>query len=61
MDYFEESKKNLKILLFLHLILIMVKNLIIVWVLGVVSFFVLWALLTKITQCISKKKNKTKE
>ena len=34
----------------------MVKNLIIVWVLGVVAFFVLWALLAKAIQYISNKR-----
>ena len=36
----------------------MVKNLIIVWVLGVVAFFVLWALLAKVVQRISKGKER---
>ena len=34
----------------------MVTELIIVWVLGVVAFFVLWALLAKVVQRISKRK-----
>lgn len=34
----------------------MVKNLIIVWILGVVAFFVLWALLAKVIQRISERK-----
>lgn len=36
----------------------MVKNLIIVWVLGVVAFFALWALLAKVIQRISERKRK---
>ena len=35
----------------------MVRNLIIVWVLGVVAFFVLWALLAKVIQRISERKH----
>lgn len=34
----------------------MVTELVIVWVLGVVSFFVLWAILLKVVQRITKKK-----
>ncbi len=34
----------------------MVTELIIVWVLGVVAFFVLWAILLKVIQRITKKK-----
>ncbi len=59
---------------FLHLILIcradfvplhpnlnkMVTELLIVWIFGVVSFFVLWAILAKIIKHISDKKNKSK-
>ena len=57
---------------FLHLILIMrrqfrtfapakrskmVTELLIVWALGVVAFFVLWALLAKVVQRITRKRN----
>ena len=38
----------------------MVTELIIVWALGVVAFFVLWALLAKVIKRISEKKNKSK-
>jgi len=38
----------------------MVTELIIVWVIGVVAFFVLWAILAKIIKHISDKKNKSK-
>ena len=58
---------------FLHLILIcradfvplhpnlskMVTELLVVWIVGVVAFFVLWAILAKIIKRISDKKNKT--
>ncbi len=58
---------------FLHLILIcrsdfvplhpnlskMVTELLVMWVVGVVAFFVLWAILAKIIKRISDKKNKT--
>ena len=36
----------------------MVTNLLIVWFLGVVAFFVLWALLAKVVRRISEKKQK---
>ena len=36
----------------------MVTELIIVWVIGVVAFFVLWAILAKIMHRISEKKRK---
>jgi len=39
----------------------MVTELIIVWVLGVVSFFVLWAVLLKVIQRVSKRKRKKEE
>ncbi len=59
---------------FLHLILIcradfvplhqilnkMVTELLVVWIVGVVAFFVLWAILAKIIKRISDKKNKSK-
>ena len=35
----------------------MVTQLIIVWVLGVVAFFVLWAILLKVIKWISEKRN----
>lgn len=58
---------------FLHLILIcrgdfvplhpnlskMVTELLVVWIVGVVAFFVLWAILAKIIKRIIDKKNKT--
>ena len=58
---------------FLHLILIcrgdfvplhpnlskMVTELLVMWIVGVVAFFVLWAILAKIIKHISDKKNKT--
>lgn len=58
---------------FLHLILIcrgdfvplhpnlskMVTELLVMWIVGVVAFFVLWAILAKIIKRISDKKNKT--
>jgi len=34
----------------------MVTELLIVWAIGVVAFFVLWAILTKVVQRISRKK-----
>ncbi len=37
----------------------MVIELIIVWILGVVTFFVLWAVLLKVIKRISDKKNKS--
>lgn len=37
----------------------MVTELIIVWVIGVVSFFVLWAILAKVIHKISERKNDT--
>ena len=37
----------------------MVVKLLIVWILAVVAFFVLWALLAKVVKQISDKKNKT--
>ena len=39
----------------------MVAKLVFVWFLGVVAFFVLWALLAKVIRHISEKKNQTKE
>lgn len=39
----------------------MVTELIIVWVIGVVAFFVLWAILTKIMHKISEKKRKEED
>lgn len=39
----------------------MVKSLILVWVVGVVAFFALWAILAKVVKRISEKKNQTKE
>ena len=38
----------------------MVKSLILVWVVGVIAFFVLWALLASIVKRVSEKKNKNK-
>jgi len=38
----------------------MVTQLIIVWALGVVAFFALWAILAKVIKHISEKKNKSK-
>ena len=38
----------------------MVKSLILVWVVGVIAFFVLWALLATIVKRVSEKKNKNK-
>ena len=37
----------------------MVTELLVVWIVGVVAFFVLWAILAKIIKRISDKKNKT--
>jgi hypothetical protein len=36
----------------------MVRSLVLVWVVGVIAFFVLWALLASIIKRISEKKNK---
>ena len=38
----------------------MVTELLVVWIAGVVAFFVLWAILAKIIKRISDKKNKSK-
>ena len=38
----------------------MVTELLIVWIVGVVSFFVLWAILAKIIKHISDRKSKSK-
>lgn len=37
----------------------MVTELLVVWIVGVVAFFVLWAVLTKVIKRISEKKQKT--
>lgn len=37
----------------------MVTELIVVWILGVVSFFLLWAILLKLIKRISERKNDT--
>ena len=37
----------------------MVTELLVVWIVGVVAFFVLWAILTKVIKRISERKNKT--
>ena len=37
----------------------MVVKLIVVWILAVVAFFALWAILAKVVKRISEKKNKT--
>ena len=37
----------------------MVTELIVVWIVGVVSFFVLWAILLKVIKRISERKNHT--
>ncbi|MBQ4399188.1 MAG: hypothetical protein II829_06350 [Bacteroidales bacterium] len=37
----------------------MVTELLVMWIVGVVAFFVLWAILAKIIKHISDKKNKT--
>ena len=39
----------------------MVTELLVIWVVGVVSFFVLWAVLLKVIKRISEKKEKQKE
>lgn len=39
----------------------MVTQLIIVWIIGVVAFFTLWALLLKVIKWISEKKGQTKD
>ena len=39
----------------------MVTELLIVWIVGVVAFFVLWAILLKVIKRISEKKSQTKE
>ena len=60
---------------FLHLILIcradfvplrpnlskMVTELLVVWIVGVVAFFVLWAILLKVIKRISERKNKKED
>ena len=38
----------------------MVTELLVIWVVGVVSFFVLWAILAKVIKRISEKKEKQK-
>ena len=38
----------------------MVRSLLFVWLVGVVSFFALWALLAYIVKRVSEKKNKNK-
>ena len=38
----------------------MVTELLIVWIVGVVAFFVLWAILLKVIKCISEKKEQRK-
>ena len=40
---------------------VMVTELIIVWVIGVVSFFLLWALLAKVVKWMSNRKSQDKE
>ena len=40
---------------------IMVTELLIVWIVGVVAFFVLWAILLKVIKRISEKKSQTKD
>jgi flagellar biosynthesis/type III secretory pathway M-ring protein FliF/YscJ len=37
----------------------MVTELLIMWIVGVVAFFVLWAILLKVIKRISERKNKT--
>ena len=37
----------------------MVTELLIMWIIGVVAFFVLWAILLKVIKRISEKKNKS--
>lgn len=39
----------------------MVTELLIVWIIGVVAFFALWAILLKVIKWISERKNYTKE
>ncbi len=39
----------------------MVKSLLLVWLVGVVSFFVLWAIITFVVKRISEKRSKTKD
>ena len=39
----------------------MVTELLVVWIVGVVSFFVLWALLTKVIKRISERKSQNKD
>lgn len=39
----------------------MVTELLVVWIVGVVAFFVLWAVLTKVIKRISERKKKTEE
>ena len=39
----------------------MITELLVVWIVGVVSFFVLWAILLKVIKRISEKKEKQKE
>ena len=39
----------------------MVTELLIVWIVGVVAFFVLWAILLKVIKRISERKKKTEE
>jgi len=38
----------------------MVTELLVVWIVGVVAFFVLWAILLKVIKRISEKKSQTK-
>ena len=40
---------------------IMVTELLVVWIVGVVAFFVLWAILTKVIKRISERKNKKED
>jgi len=39
----------------------MVTELLIVWIVGVVTFFVLWAILLKVIKRISERKSQTKD
>jgi hypothetical protein len=39
----------------------MVTELLVVWIVGVVAFFVLWAVLLKVIKWISERKNKKEE
>ena len=39
----------------------MVTELLVVWIVGIVVFFVLWALLTKVIKRISEKKSQEKD